>query len=302
MRRHAKWAALAAVAVALAGCSRPPGGEQTGGGQTGGLTLTGSDTMVNLGQAWAEDYNKEPGRASVSVQGGGSGQGIAALINNATQIAQSSREMKEDEIAQAKAKGVTVKEYVVAQDGLSVIVHKDNPVRRLTIPQMSDIFTGKVMNWKQVGGPDLPIVLISREKNSGTHVFFLEHVLRQGKSKGPEQYAPSTKMQTSSNTVVEQVGQTRGAIGYVGLGYTANAPNVMEVAVAASPAGPFVLPSVETVLNKTYPIARPLYFYTNGEPRGTAKTFIDFVLGPRGQQIVEQLEFVPLRKAAPQGP
>jgi phosphate transport system substrate-binding protein len=158
------------------------------------------------------------------------------------------------------------------------------------------MYSGKVSNWKQVGGSDARIILLSREKNSGTHVFFLEHVVREGK-KSDIQFAPNVQMQASSSTLAQQVANTPNAIGYVGLGY-AEAAKVKEVAVATKDGGPFVAPSQETVLDKSYPISRPLYFYTNGEPTGEARAFVDFVLGAEGQKIVSDLEFVPVSGAA----
>lgn len=286
------WVVLPAIALVAAGCQRPGG--ETGANGSQSLTVMGSDTMVNLGQAWAEGFNEKTG-ANISVQGGGSGTGIAALINGSTQIAESSREMKAEEIEKAKSKGIDPKEFAVAQDGLSVIVNKNNPVSQLTISQLSAIYTGKVTNWKDVGGPDLKIVVSSREKNSGTHDFFLEHVVREGKSDDPRQFAGFAQFQPSSQAIVSQVMNTQAAIGYVGLGYAEGA-DVKEIAVATDAGGNYVLPSMETVLDKTYPIARPLYFYVNGEPTGTVKEFIDYALSPEGQQIVEKMEFVPVQK------
>lgn len=257
--------------------------------------IKGSDTMVNLGQAWAEEFMAKNPSASIAVTGGGSGTGIAALINGTCDIAESSREMKQQEKDIAKQNGRDVREYEVAVDALAVVVHPSNPVRELTIEQLSDIFTGTIANWKDVGGKDQKILALSRERNSGTHVYFLEHVVRKGNEKGPEQFAPQVLMLPSSQAIIDEVAQSESTIGYTGLGYVS--PKVKAVAVGKTKEGPFVAPSIPTAMDKTYPLARPLLFYTAAEPRETEKDFIDFVLGDEGQKIVEVMDFVPLRKS-----
>lgn len=274
---------LMGAALILQGCSR-----------TESTEIKGSDTMVNLGQAWAETFRAKHPDASISVTGGGSGVGIAALINGDTDIAQTSREMKDEEREQAKKAGLDPQEFTVAQDGLSVIVNPKNPVGQLTIDQLADIYTGKVTNWKQVGGTDEKIVVLSRDKSSGTHVFFLEHVLRRGNSKGTEEYANTVLMQLSSQSIAGEVAQNPSAIGYVGMGYVAPDKH-KTVAVARDAQSAFVGPTKNNVLSGTYPIARPLYIYTPKAPEGTVKDFIDFVLSDEGQKIVEDQEFIPVR-------
>jgi len=291
MKLRLRTICLLTAAVVIAGCSRPGTGGSSGSG--GSIRIKGSDTMVNLGQAWAEAYGHIPGSEPPVVQGGGSGTGVAALINKDTDIAQSSREMKDEEIANAKSKGVNPVPTIVAQDALCVIVHNDNPVDRLTVAQLGDIFSGRITNWEELGGRDEMIVLLSREKNSGTHVFFLEHVLRHGKSSGPEQYSPSTQMQPSSQTLVTQIAVSPGGIGYVGLGY-AEGDDGKELAEAGKPGEGYTKPTVANVMNRTYPISRPLLFYTNGSPTGNVRKFVDFVLSKEGQDITEQMEFVPV--------
>ena len=180
------------------------------------------------------------------------------MIQGTTDIAEASRAMKDKEIAQAKQRGVNPVEHEVALDALSVIVNPANPVSKLTIDQLSDIFTGKITNWKQVGGPDEKIVLLSRDKSSGSHVFFLEHVVRRGNDKGPEEYVKTALMMPSSEAIADQVATDKGAIGYVGLGYV-DPKKHKALAVAKTAAGPFVKPSVETAIDHTYPISRPLY-------------------------------------------
>jgi len=274
---------LAFLALVLQGCSR-----------TTSTEIKGSDTMVNLGNAWAEAFRAEHPGVSISVTGGGSGVGIAALINGDTDIAESSREMKQEEKDQAKKAGLDPQEFVVAKDGLSVIVNQRNSVAKLTIDQLADIYTGRITNWKDIGGKDEQIVVLSRDKSSGTHVFFLEHVLRKGNSKGTEEYANTVLMQVSSQSIADEVAQNTSAIGYVGMGYV-DAVRHKAIAVAKDAESPFVEPTTENVLNETYPIARPLYLYTPKSPEGTVKDFIDFALSDEGQKIVEKIEFVPIK-------
>jgi phosphate transport system substrate-binding protein len=285
--------AAALAALALAGCSRGPAQEPVAQAGSKAIQVKGSDTMVNLGQSWAEEYMKRHPDASVAVTGGGSGTGIAALVNGTCDIAECSRAMKASEKDAAAKKGRAPKEIQVAIDALVVAVNPANPVTQLTLAQLSDIFTGKITSWKAVGGPDQPIVILSRDRNSGTHVYFLEHVLRHGEEKGPEEYAKAALMMTSSQAEVDEIASSPGAIGYYGLGYLG--PKNKAVAVAKDAAGPFVLPSADAAISGAYPISRPLFFYTPGEPAGDAKAFIDFVLSDDGQRVVKKMEFVPLR-------
>ena len=258
------------------------------------IQIKGSDTMVNLGQAWAEEFMVENPQVSLAVTGGGSGTGIAALINGTCDIAEASRDMKPQEWEQAKKSGHDVHEFKVAVDALAVVVHPSNPVKELTFNQLSGIFTGKITNWNEVGGKDQKILVLSRDRNSGTHVYFLEHVLRKGNEKGPEQYAPATLMLPSTQAIIDEVSQSDSAIGYVGLGYVS--PKVKTVAASKMNGGPFVQPSKVAAMDKTYPIARPLLFYTAQAPQGSVKAFLDFVLSAKGQEIVETMDFVPLGK------
>lgn len=263
---------------------------------SGSLQIKGSDTMVNLGQAWAEEFMMKHPEASIAVTGGGSGTGIASLINGTCDVAEASREMKPQELDIAKQNGRDVREYKVAIDAVAVVVNPSNPVKELTIEQMSRIYTGEYTNWKELGGKDQKILALSRERNSGTHVFFLEHVVRKGNEKGPEQFAPPVLMLPSSQAIIEEVAQSEGTIGYVGLGYVS--PRVKPLGVSKSPEGPFIHPTMGTALDGAYPLARHLLFYTATEPHGIEKTFIDFVLSDEGQKIVETMDFVPLRKKA----
>lgn len=258
------------------------------------IQIKGSDTMVNLGQAWAEEFMRANPEVSIAVTGGGSGTGIAAIISNTCDIAQASRSMKEEEIEKAENSGEKIHETIVGYDGIAVVAHPSNPVSGLTIAQIADIFTGKVKNWNELGGKDLPILVLSRDRNSGTHVFFLEHVLRGGNSKGPEEFDTEALMMPSNQSLVQEIKSSEAAIGYVGLGYVTS--DLKVITVAKNDGSEYVEPSIETVQNATYPISRPLYFYTRGTLRPAVQKFIDFVLGPEGQEIIELLDFVPLNK------
>ncbi len=259
------------------------------------IQIKGSDTMVNLGQAWAEEFmNKNP-QVSIAVTGGGSGTGIAALINKTTTIAQSSREMKPQEKEEVlKATGKEVKEFKVALDALAVIAHPSNPLSQLSIEQLSDIFTGKITKWSEVGGSGGEILVLSRERNSGTHVYFLEEIVRRGNAKGPEEFASSVLMMPSSQAIAQEVSRNKNAIGYLGLGYVTK--NHKPLAVKKDADAPAVTPTVETAQNGAYPISRPLYIYTAGAAEGEVKDFIDFTQSAEGQEIVRAMDFVPLQQ------
>lgn len=283
--------------LSLIGCGRDKSDTQSAGKTgvselTGTLQIKGSDTMVNLGQAWAEAFMKKHPKTTVAVTGGGSGTGIAALINGTCDIAICSRVMKDKEKQQAKQKGRSPVEFVVGLDGLAVVVHPSNPVNQLTIDQLRDIFMGTITNWKNVGGNNQVITLLSREVNSGTHVYFKEHILRKGNDKGPEEFSASALLMPSSQAIADEVSQNPSAIGYYGLGYVS--PKQKALAISQK-GGVFVKPSLETVRDKSYPISRPLIMYTAGEPQGLVKVFMDFVLSPEGQEIVQKLDFVPIK-------
>jgi phosphate transport system substrate-binding protein len=251
----------------------------------------GSDTIVNLALAWAERYQAERPDIRISVTGGGSGTGIASLINGTVDIANASRKIKEEELAEAQANGIEPVEHIIARDAIAVIVNPENPVRELTLKQISDIYSGKLSNWSEVGGEDRPIVRLSRETNSGTHVYFLETVLRLGNSDDKTLFSMDTLLLPSSEGIIAEVRQNPNAIGYDGLGYVPK--DLKMVAIAKEDGGAYVLPSIPTVNDKTYPIARDLYMYTDGEPTGIVKDYLDWILGSEAQQIVAELGFVP---------
>lgn len=256
------------------------------------LQNKGSDTLVNLALAWAEAYRDIDPGLSIAVTGGGSGTGIAALINGTVDIANASRQMKDDEIDAARENGVDPVEHVVAIDALAVIVHLDNPVSQLTIDQLADIFSGRVSNWQAVGGHDAPIVILSRETNSGTHVYFLEEVVRKGDEENADIFAPQTLLMPSSFGIISELRRNPNAIGYDGLGYVTEHEKV--IAVARDEQSPYILPSAETGANGSYPISRGLYMYTAGQPTGVIADYINWIQGQAGQTIVADLGFVPL--------
>jgi len=257
------------------------------------IQVKGSDTMVNLGQAWAEKFMQENPADFVAVTGGGSGTGFSSLISGTCDVAMASRNIKEKEIALAKQKGINPFEIKVALDGLAVVVNPKNPVSRLTIEQLAGIFTGKISNWKEVGGEDKKIVILSREVNSGTHVYFKEHVLRRQDPNGKEEFAPGALLLPSSQAIADEVAGNTSAIGYYGMGYISSKQKPIEV--AKDEKSEYVSPVIENVLNGKYPILRPLFLYTNGEPNGLVKKFVDFTLSKEGQEIVLKTDFVPIK-------
>ncbi len=272
-------AAIALLLAATAGC----GGTT---GQGGAIQVKGSDTMVNLAQKWAEEYMNVHPEVNIAVTGGGSGTGISAMINGTTDMADASRAMKEEEKQKAAGQGIDVVENKVALDGIAVVVSPDNPVTELTFAQLKDIFTGRVSDWSEVGGSPGPIVILSRESNSGTHVFFKEHVLEN------EEYASDALLMPSTQAIVDEVKQNGNAIGYVGLGYIQD--GVKAVKVSKTAGSEAVAPSVEAVQSGAYPVSRPLYIYTRTDASQAVLDYLDWIEGPEGQQVVRELDFVPL--------
>jgi phosphate transport system substrate-binding protein len=267
--------------------------QQVYASKSGMVQVKGSDTMVNLVQAWAEKYMQNNPGEFIAVTGGGSGTGLASLISGTCDIAMSSRDIKEKELSFAKEKGISPYEIKVALDGLAVVVNPANPVSKLTMQQLADIFDGKITNWKEVGGSDQKIVLLSREVNSGTHVYFKEHVLRNGNPNGKEEFAPSALMLSSSQAIADEVAGNPAAIGYYGMGYICAKHKAL--AVAKDGKADYVLPTVDNVVSGRYPISRPLMLYTKGQPQGLTKKFVDFALSKEGQQIVLEIDFVPVK-------
>ena len=276
-------------------CGGSPGQTTPSARTSAYIQNKGSDTIVNLALAWAERYQTEHPDISISVTGGGSGTGIAALINGTVDIANASRAITADEIKQAKANGVNPVQVVISRDAIAVVVNPQNPVRRLTLQQISDIYNGKINNWTGVGGDDRPIVRLSRETNSGTHVYFLQTVIRLGDPKNTTLFSTDTLLLPSSEGIINEVRQNPNAIGYDGLGYIP--PDLMNsvIAVAVDAGGAYVIPSITTVNNNSYPVSRDLYMYTNGQPTGTIKDYINWILSPEAQKIVADLGFVPIK-------
>jgi phosphate transport system substrate-binding protein len=254
----------------------------------------GSDTMVNLALAWAEEYQSLHPDMQISVTGGGSGTGIASLMNGTVDIANASRAIKEEEIATANENGIEPVEFIVAQDAIAIIVNPGNPIERLTLEQISDIFSGKYNNWAELGGEDRPIVRLSRETNSGTHIYFLEEVLRLGEKENKTLFSRDTLLLPSSEGITVEVRDNPNAIGYDGLGYVT--ADVKVIAVADLGETDYILPTIETVLDNSYPISRDLFIYTAGQPEELIKAYINWILSTEGQRIVSDLGFIPLTK------
>ncbi len=279
----------------LAACVPPqPGSDSEAPAAAQIIENKGSDTLVNLALAWAETYMSWHPLVRISVTGGGSGTGIAAMINGTVDIANASRALKLEEIASAEANGITPVEFTVARDAIAIIVHPTNPVDRLTLQLISDIYTGKITNWSQVGGEDRPIVLLSRESNSGTYIYFLENVIRLGNKGSDLLFSPDTLLMSSSEGISVEVRQNPNSIGYDGLGYVTRDQKMIAVARDAN--GSYVLPSAESVNDGSYPISRPLYMYTAGKPTGEIKAYMNWILDD-GQALVAKLGFVPLKAA-----
>lgn len=278
--RGHRWLAAALLAAGVAGPA-------LGAHAARGVTMKGSDTMVILGQRWAEDYMTANPGAIIQVTGGGSGTGIAALINGTADICMSSRPMKEDEKKKLRDRFQTMgTEIAVAKDGLAVYVHESSALKQLTLAQLRDIYLGATTNWKQIGGPDAPIVLYGRENSSGTYVYFKDHVL------GGKDFSARCQTLPGTAAVVNAVSKDPKGIGYGGAAY---AKGVREVGIQRDAAAPAVLPSEATVRDGSYPISRDLYFYTRQKPAGDLKKFVDFALSAAGQAVVTKVGYFPVR-------
>lgn len=281
--------AIVLALLSLVGCGR---------GDSGSRTLIqnkGSDTIVNVAQAWAEAYKTVNPKVAVAISGGGTGTGISALINGTVDIANASRRMTESEIAEARAHGHDPVEFIVGYDALAVYLHHDNPVTQLTLAQLSEIYGdgGTVENWAQLGvsvpgAKDDHIVRVSRQNNSGTYAYFKEAVLGKGR-----EYKLGSLDMHGSKDVVDLVARTPGAIGYSGLAYAT--PEVKLVPIARSEGEAPVPPTVETARDGSYSIARPLFMYTAGQPTGAVKAYLDWILSDAGQRILREKGYAPVR-------
>lgn len=258
------------------------------------IQIKGSDTMVNLVQILAEAYMEKNPKNPLAVLGGGSGTGIAALINGTCDIANLSREMKDKEIKLAKEKGVTPHMFIIAVDGLSVIVNGKNPANEMTVDQIGAMYRGEIKNWKEVGGPDWPVSLYGRQSNSGTYDFFQEHVL------GKQNYSPHMKQMNGNAQIVEGVTRDRYGIGYVGVGYTLDSEGkvrkTIKILKVAKEAGASAYSPLDkaAVDSGDYPVARALFQSTPGAPQGAVLDFIKFEISSEGQKIVEREGFFPI--------
>lgn len=296
-RRGIRLGAMTALAASLllSGCSKK---DSTGGGSKGAVTAIqniGSDTMVNLAQAWAEAYGKVEPSISVEVSGGGSGIGIAALINGTCDIANCSRKLEPDEVEKCKARhGHEPREYLVGYDALSIYVHPGNPLNEISLEELGEIYRegGTIDKWSQLGvtlpGGD-EIIRVSRQNNSGTYHYFRETVV--GKK---SDFKLGSRDMNGSKDVVELVSRTPNAIGYSGLGYATKAVKILKV--SAKKGQPGVAPSIETTWNKSYPIARPMFMYCPGTPPSHVQKYLDWIVTDAGQAIVKESGYVPLPK------
>ena len=271
------------VAFSFIACDRDSGAS---------LKVQGSDTMVQLSQQLAKAYMAKFPEKVVSVQGGGSGTGIAALLNQSADIANAARTMKDKEWKLASDKGIKVTEQVVGLDALAVIVHGDNKVAKLTIDQLSDIYVGKITNWKQVGGADAEILVISRDSNSGTHVFFKEEVLRKGEKKSELEFGQGTVYAVSNQAMIDQVKTNPNAIAYVGMGWLTD--EVKPLAVSKD-GKTYVKPEFNAAKDGSYPLARTLQIYINEASAEKASPFVNFIMSSEGQAVVKEVGFVPVK-------
>lgn len=249
------------------------------------ITMKGSDTMVRLGQRWAEEYMKKNPNSVIQVSGGGSGTGIAALFNGTTDICMASRDMKPKEYQDAKTKNLGVTRIAVSLDGIAIFLNKENPVSDLSIPQLRAIYTGELTNWKEVGGPDATIILYGRENNSGTYAYFKEHVLQE------DDFADRCQTLPGTASVVNALTKDPKGIGYGGIAW---ATTVKHAGVKANDTTKAIHPTVEAVSKGEYPISRELYFFLRGVPSVEVKNFINWALSPEGQKVAESADYIPL--------
>ena len=274
-----------AASAVLFGCSRS---STKGGNGRQRIAIKGSDTMVHLVSSLAEAFMKTHLDIEIAVTGGGSGTGIAALLNKTTDICMSSRALDEKEKQLAQQKGIQPGDFAIGLDGIAVIVHPSNPIQSMTLQQLKSIYTGQEKNWKAFGGADQKILVLSRESNSGTYVFFQEHVLQKA------DFAAYVRLMSASSAILQSVTTDKSAIGYLGLGYAVKEPNIKILKVRKSDKDPAVEPSHAAIKSGAYPISRPLFLYTNGFPSsGPTKAFLDFCMSQAGQTILQASGYVP---------
>ena len=286
---------ISILLILLTGCANQSDpNEPTTVPQAGGyIQNKGSDTIVNLALAWAEKYQQVKPDVRISVTGGGSGTGLTSLINGTVDIANASRQIKPEELEEARKAGLDPQEFVIARDAIAIIVNPENPVDHLTLDQLSKIYRGEINNWSEVGGEDRIIVRLSRETNSGTHVYFLESVIRMGNNDDKTIFTAETLLLPSSEGIISEVRDNPNAIGYDGLGYVTDEVKMVAISSPASP-DIYVIPSAETVSDNSYLISRNLYMYTQNKPVGIIKAYLDWITSAEAQAIVKELGFVPV--------
>lgn len=255
----------------------------------GSVSIKGSDTLLILNQRWAEEYAKVDSNASIAVTGGGSSIGIKAFINGVTDICASSRPMRESEKKSARSRGSIVHEIPVALDGLAILVHESNTVKSLTMDELRRIYIGQITNWRQLGGPNTPIVVFSRDSNSGTYGFYQTTVLKN------QNWGPQVRFLPSTSEEVREVQRAPGGIAYGGVAYFRDARNTKILPIAPKAGAEPLSPSEGNVRNKAYPIWRYLYYYTNGKPKGASAKFIGWALSAAGQKVVEEVGYYSLK-------
>jgi len=260
------------------------------------LVLSGSNTLLEVSQKWVEEFMKING-GEINLSGEGSGVGIAALLNGTTDLANSSRPMKQEELDKGTQSGQDIKEFKVLWDGISIVTSKNITVKELTTDQLADIYMGKITNWKEVGGPDANIVAVARDTSSGTGTYFLEEIIQKGSQKITENDYGSTILRIQSTSdIVNQVATNENTIGYIGIGYLKDAGDTVNTVAIKKGDAAAVLPTLETIADKTYPISRELFIYGNTKAMSEiAQAYIDFVLSPEGQTIGEEAGFVKIK-------
>ena len=295
MKNKAPIILLFLIFTILSACQSPnqTSSEQTNpDSQKAYIENKGSDTLVNLALAWAEKYQQLNPGVQISVTGGGSGTGFTALINGTITIANASRQIKPEEINAAKENGFEPIEFIVADDAIAVIINPNNPVENLSLEQVSKIYKGEINNWKEVGGEDRPIVKLSRETNSGTHIYFLETVIRLSNKEDSSIFSADTLLLPSSEGIIVEVRDNPNAIGYDGLGYVTS--DVKMVALSQEGYSNYIIPSAATVISGEYPISRHLFMYTRGEPKGAELAYLEWILSSDAREITTDLGFVPI--------
>jgi phosphate transport system substrate-binding protein len=286
---------IAILCVAgLGACSRRDSSPDSKGGRAV-IQNKGSDTLVNVAQTWAEAYKTVEPNVAVAVSGGGSGTGVSALLNGTVDIANSSRPLKDKELELAKKKGIAPKEHIVGYDALAIFLHKENPLEKIAVTQLAEIYgeNGTITKWSQLGVqmpgcPSDEIIVVSRQNNSGTYEYFKEHILGEKRD-----FRLGTKDMHGSKDVGDLVAKTPCAIGYSGLAYLE--PHVKAPCISPTEGGVCVAPSMASAIDRSYPVARPLFMYTNGEPTGAVKAYLDWIVSDKGQCIIQEKGYAPIR-------